>query len=68
MQVCKEVRTRYKREAIPVIMLSATSTAQDVAMGLEAGANDYVKKPFERTELISRINVQIRNRCQDPEI
>ena len=43
-------------------MLSAKSAPQDVATGLEAGANDYVKKPFERIELISRVKAQIRNR------
>ena len=43
-------------------MLSAKSAAEDVAKGLEVGANDYVKKPFERAELIGRINVQLRNR------
>lgn len=57
-----KLRNLYKRESIPVIMLSAKSTAEDVAKGLEAGANDYVKKPFERAELIGRINVQLRNR------
>ncbi len=62
MQVCKLVRQRFKREAIPIIMLSAKNTSEDVAKGLECGANDYIKKPFERQELISRINVQFRNR------
>jgi len=62
-QTCKEVRARFQMEHIPVIMLSAKSTAQDVAQGLESGANDYVKKPFERLELISRITAQIRIRC-----
>jgi DNA-binding response OmpR family regulator len=61
-QVCQLVRKRFKREAIPIIMLSAKNTSEDVARGLELGANDYVKKPFDRKELISRINVQLRNR------
>ena len=61
-QVCQQIRKLYRRCSIPVIMLSAKSSAEAVAKGLEAGANDYIKKPFERAELISRIKVQIRNR------
>ena len=61
-EVCKEVRKRYKNEFIPIIMVSANGNPNDVMMGLDCGANDYVKKPFHRKELLSRVRAQIRNR------
>jgi DNA-binding response OmpR family regulator len=43
-------------------MLSAKNSADAVNKGLEMGANDYIKKPFDREELIGRIRMQIRTR------
>src|SRR5690606_21424227 len=49
-------------KAIPVILLSAKAQGSDVRMGLEAGADDYVTKPFEPLDLIDRVNaVLLRN-------
>ena len=61
--MCTEVRKRYKADFIPIIMVSANGNPNDVMMGLDCGANDYVKKPFHRKELLSRIRAQIRSRC-----
>lgn len=47
---------------IPIIMLSALSGVEDRARGLEAGADDYVAKPFELAELIARLKVQENRR------
>ena len=41
---------------------SAKGNPEDVMQGLEAGANDYVKKPFHRQELLTRISTQLRHR------
>ncbi|MEM1299739.1 MAG: response regulator transcription factor [Pseudomonadota bacterium] len=56
---------RMRREGyeIPVIMLSALSSVEDRAAGLAAGADDYVAKPFEMSELIARLKVQEARRA-----
>lgn len=46
----------------PVIMLTARTELIDKVIGLEAGANDYITKPFEPRELIARIRVQLRTK------
>ncbi len=45
---------------VPVIMLTAADDEADVVRGLEAGANDYVAKPFRLAELLARLRVQLR--------
>lgn len=59
-----EICRRYRKEgrAAPIIFLTARDTVQDTVFGLQAGANDYIKKPFEFDELLARIHVQIRDR------
>jgi two-component system copper resistance phosphate regulon response regulator CusR len=51
---------RKKNKTVPVIFLTAKDTVQDTVFGLSAGANDYIKKPFEFEELLARIRVQLR--------
>ncbi len=43
-------------QAIPIILLSAKAQTGDVKLGMEAGADDYVTKPFEPLELVDRVN------------
>ena len=60
IEVCRQIR---KSEIlIPIIFLTAKDTVQDTVFGLEAGANDYIKKPFEFEELLARIRVQLRTK------
>ena len=47
--------------AIPVVLLSAKAQASDVRLGLEAGAADYVTKPFEPFELIERVRATLHD-------
>lgn len=47
--------------AIPIILLSAKAQASDVRLGLEAGAADYVTKPFEPFELIERVRATLHD-------
>ncbi|EFJ46446.1 hypothetical protein VOLCADRAFT_93268 [Volvox carteri f. nagariensis] len=61
-EVCQEIRRRYSAVSIPIIMVSAKGHPEHVMKGLEAGSVDYVKKPFHRQELLSRIRAQVRNR------
>ncbi len=60
IEVCRQVRKENKN--IPIIFLTAKDTVQDTVFGLEAGANDYIKKPFEFEELLARIRVQLRTK------
>ena len=51
----KLIRSKAKWEKVPVIMLSAKSQENDIVQALDAGANDYVVKPFQPMELLARI-------------
>lgn len=57
IEVCREVRTL---SGVPIIMLTARSDTSDVVAGLEAGADDYIAKPFEGAELMARIRARLR--------
>jgi two-component system, OmpR family, response regulator RegX3 len=56
--VCRELRSR--RNVTPIIMLTALDSEADAVMGLEAGADDYITKPFGPAELRSRIRAVLR--------
>ena len=53
-------RIREKNIATPVIMLSALSEVEDKVNGLNAGADDYLAKPFKTAELVARVNALVR--------
>src|SRR5213078_4752839 len=57
-EVCRTLRAR--RNVVPIIMLTARDTEADAVLGLEAGADDYVTKPFGQAELRSRIRAVLR--------
>jgi two-component system, OmpR family, response regulator RegX3 len=57
-EVCRVLRAR--RNVVPVIMLTALGSEADAVLGLEAGADDYVTKPFGLAELRSRIRAVLR--------
>jgi len=59
MEICRRIREKYGFE-IPVIMLTALGSTDDVIAGLDEGANDYITKPFHLRELIARIHVLFR--------
>ena len=56
-EVCREIR---KFSRVPVVMLTARADTIDLVVGLESGADDYVKKPFEVPELIARLRAVLR--------
>lgn len=58
--VLRELRARGSN--IPVIMLTARSSTRDTVEGLDAGANDYVSKPFTFEELLARVRSRLRER------
>lgn len=56
--VCKNLRRR--KVQTPILMLTALSTTSDKVMGLDAGADDYLTKPFEFAELVARVRALLR--------
>ena len=56
--LCAKLRREGKR--MPVIMLTGADAEQDVVRGLDAGANDYIAKPFRLHELLARVRAQLR--------
>ena len=65
-EVCREIRAE---SGVPIIMLTAKSDTVDVVRGLEAGADDYIAKPFKPKELVARIRARIRRTTNpDPEM
>lgn len=59
-EVCKKLSTKESTKQIPIILLTALTEAENTRAGLQAGAFDYIKKPFNRTELLARINSALR--------
>jgi two-component system response regulator MtrA len=60
-----EVLRAIRREATtPVVMLTARADTIDVVVGLESGADDYVRKPFEMPELVARLRAALRRRTR----
>jgi len=57
---CRTLHTDEKTQGIPVIMLTAKNEPEDLQKGLEAGAVDYVKKPFLMAELLARVKTALR--------
>ncbi len=60
VEVCRRVRSLARACPTYLILLTAKQQKEDLVTGLEAGANDYVTKPFERRELQARIRVAER--------
>ena len=58
-EVCAALRAE---SYVPIVMLTARSDTADVVTGLEAGADDYVPKPFKPRELVARVRARLRGR------
>jgi len=58
IEVCKEIR--FKGIQTPILFLTALNTPDNIALGLNSGADDYLVKPFKFNELIARINAILR--------
>jgi len=60
MEVLKKLRARPDTAEVPIIMLTAKSTEYDKVIALDAGADDYIAKPFGMMELMARIRARLR--------
>src|SRR5512140_257322 len=63
LAVARQLRGDARTRAIPIIMLTAKSAEPDKILGLEAGADDYITKPFSPRELLARIKAVLRRRA-----
>lgn len=59
-EVCKILTNNEKTKHIPIILVTAKASAEDTKEGLEAGAFDYIKKPFNRIELMARVKSALK--------
>ena len=59
-------RHRQARGTTPILMLTARDATRDVVAGLDSGADDYLAKPFDFTELLARVRVLVRHRYAQP--
>lgn len=66
VQYAKELRGQARTAAIPILMLTAKSEEADKVQGLDAGADDYMTKPFSTKELVARVNALLRRHSRMP--
>lgn len=59
-EVLKKIRMRFQSMEVPVLMLTAKARPEDLQTGFEAGANDYLAKPFEALELKARVHTLVQ--------
>jgi DNA-binding response OmpR family regulator len=57
VQVCRKIRERKDRPYVYILLLSARAQKEDLLLGLESGADDYLTKPFDAPELRARLHV-----------
>jgi DNA-binding response OmpR family regulator len=61
-ETCRRLKENDKTKSIPVILLSAKGRSMDQRVGLDAGADEYITKPFSPRKLVERIRVHIGHR------
>ena len=57
--VCSRIREKFPPNELPVIMLTAKNRISDMMQGFQRGANDYLSKPLEKNELITRVSTHV---------
>jgi len=60
LEVCQALKQDNNYHSIPIIMLTARAEEIDTVLGLELGADDYIKKPFSPRELVARVKARFR--------
>ena len=58
-EVCREIRKTHLATQMPVLMVTARTQMEDLQLGLQVGANDYITKPFSKGELLARIKTHL---------
>src|SRR5450759_5959621 len=55
VEICRRIRDDQSRAYVPIIMLTALGQTKHIATGLDAGADDYITKPFSPREILARV-------------
>ena len=55
IELCQKIRSQYNDRLVYIILLTAKNQKEDIVVGIEAGADDFISKPFDRNELLARI-------------
>ncbi len=63
IEVCQRLRSQPRHAGLPILLLTALDRPEDRARGLEAGANDFLSKPFDELELAARIRSLLRTKA-----
>jgi adenylate cyclase len=63
IEVCRRLRARPEHAGLPILLLTALNRPEDKARGLEAGANDFLSKPFDESELSARVRSLLRTKA-----
>lgn len=63
LELCEYVRKLPALDAMPVMLLTSCATLEDKVAGFQAGADDYVVKPFDTQHLVARIRLLMRIKC-----
>jgi PAS domain S-box-containing protein len=61
-ELCRFLRETYDEGALPILLVTVMSSSEDVARGLAAGANDFLRKPFDELELRARVATALRSK------
>lgn len=59
-EACRNISSDYRTKHIPIILVTALNSSEDTQKGFDAGAFDYIKKPFNKIELLARIKSALR--------
>lgn len=59
-EMCAKVREKHPAQELPIVMLTAKNQVDDLVMGFQFGANDYIAKPFAKDELLMRVNTHLK--------
>lgn len=59
IEVCREIRKIYSEKALPIIIITVRNNPEDIEIAFMAKANDYIAKPFNKKELLARVQAQL---------
>jgi CheY-like chemotaxis protein len=62
LELTRKLRERYDKRTLPVVLVSVLSEEEDIVAGFEAGANDYLVKPYRTAELLAKVSILLKER------